>query len=700
MGLDKEKISTLIYNMETAANQDYKEHWVVGVPLRKEEEDAKAAMEATGYFISKYLHQDDFTLLEEDGVLIEEPEFEEEDKVSIEELENGLSGVSLHHADEYTKVLNKYQNRVEKDSVAYQQLNKQRILTATYNDVINRVNGYKVADEIVTNYEKDVKKANEFLPTLEGIEKFARELIQQDDEEFLEYEEMHGDDDEPIVGSELFNEPYEEVYQNQYKRVMDVFHYTEKLHEVDFEEELNKLNSSIKERMSDISFKANIKKVDLEEYFGKSLKELEDLTNQDLHQKYQQQADSIAKDVAKTISQKYSPYVLNFVGEAIDACIKGKEGFKTENELKAQIVNNSYHLYNNPNADLSIFDKVKLADDCWETVKKLKVLQEQQVGEMKRASILKDLADLRVLEAKKNALISARKDEYEALCKEKIDDLKVKPEDDVRKQLGELGRHLNEMHKTGRMNTTEYKEFKKALLAAADDGDIDKAYETARKYIEEKTSGGKEPSTANGKARLSVARAVYAICGTYAKNNEFYARDMDEMRSKIVPISFTRKVDGRDIEQKDLIAEAGIKNEAAEKKIEEFSGLNRELNPEEKSIARQALIDKLVKEYININLMSPIGRKAISELKINEKLANSFIDEFKKKIESKGMIPPANEITKDGLKNLSERNPQDVIFGQRLSIVSEKEPNRQVDRTLQNPVINEPSLGSRSVLGN
>ena len=35
------------------------------------------------------------------------------------------------------------------------------------------------------------------------------------------------------------------------------------------------------------------------------------------------------------------------------------------------------------------------------------------------------------------------------------------------------------------------------------------------------------------------------------------------MRNKIVPIAFTRKVDGRDVQQKDLIAEAGIKNEAA-----------------------------------------------------------------------------------------------------------------------------------------
>ena len=144
------------------------------------------------------------------------------------------------------------------------------------------------------------------------------------------------------------------------------------------------------------------------------------------------------------------------------------------------------------------------------------------------------LWELKVVEGKRAILVEQNRALYEKERDAKLAELQNQPDAKLRQRLKKLGNALGKAHKLG-INSEEYTRFRSALNAAAESGSLETLYQAARTYIQSKDSA---PTTASGRARLTIATQVAALLQTSLEHQKHPVIPEAEKNAPLVEVAF------------------------------------------------------------------------------------------------------------------------------------------------------------------
>lgn len=228
-------------------------------------------------------------------------------------------------------------------------------------------------------------------------------------------------------------------------------------------------------------------------------------------------------------------------------------------------------------------------------------------------------------EAKMSILAKTHPDEYKDFhAKLQLQGMKEAPTNSI-SDLRNLSEKLDKTSKIG-LNSTEYRKFRKELNAVINGkGDYAKLYETAQKYIDDKTAKGtKMPSSQSGKDRVEFVKRVMNIAGFYVKQNEVV-----DSAAKNTELGKNLDSNVENIEQEragktDFIKQALEEGKLAEKKLSKFFGKSN-LTPEQQATAEELLMKACTAKFIQLEQNSEMGKNMINSLRFDESKFNDYV---------------------------------------------------------------------------
>lgn len=228
-------------------------------------------------------------------------------------------------------------------------------------------------------------------------------------------------------------------------------------------------------------------------------------------------------------------------------------------------------------------------------------------------------------EAKMSVLAKTHPDEYKDFhAKIQLNGMKDAPT----KLTSDLQKFSDKLDKTSKIgiNSTDYRKFRKELNAVINgNGDYAKLYETAKKYVDDRTANGtKMPSSQSGKDRVALVKRVMKIAGFYVKQN-----NVVDSAAKNTELGKNLDLNVKNIEEErvgkiDLVKLALEEGKLAEKQLSKYAG-KKNLTLEQQATVQELLMKACTAKFIKHEQKSEMGRNMIANLRYDEKNFNAYV---------------------------------------------------------------------------